>query len=249
MISIMPDLSVIAILCSVRSHGEHGAIVRMMTREAGLIAAYVRGAKSRQIRPILIAGNVVMARLRIRNPEQLAGAAVELIESRAPLLSEPLASAAIDWVTIVTAVSLAENQPCPALFETLSAILDAIVAAPTARSWAAALAGFELLMLDELGFGLNLSQCAATGRKEDLSFVSLKSGAAVSRAAGAGLETHLLPLPPFLRGEGRARNMSDALAALHVTGHFIARSLTKTKYAELTENRQRLIARLQRASA
>jgi DNA repair protein RecO (recombination protein O) len=144
-----------AIICAVRVHGEHGAIVRALTPGEGVQAGYVRGGKSRRLRPVLVPGNLVEADYRARTQEQLPHLTVELIHSRAFLLSEPLASAGIEWATALTAAALPEGQPYPRLFEGLDGILTAIEAAPSARAWAAALVRYELLLLAELGFGLN----------------------------------------------------------------------------------------------
>jgi len=143
-----------AIIVAVRPHGEHGAIVRALTPSDGVQPGYVRGGKSRRLRPILMAGNLVQAEYRARTEEQLASLSVELIHSRAFLLSEPLASAGIEWATALTASALPEGQPYPRLFQGLDGLLAAIEAAPSARGWAAALVRYELLMLEELGFGL-----------------------------------------------------------------------------------------------
>ena len=102
-----------AIVCALRNHGEHGAIVRLMTPDQGLVAAYVRGARGRRMRPALIAGNIVQAQLSARTDTQLPQAVVELVHSRGPLLSEPLPAAAIEWATVLTATVLPEGQPCP----------------------------------------------------------------------------------------------------------------------------------------
>lgn len=245
----MASLTAEAIVCAVRAHGEHGAIVRALTQEAGLVAGYVRGGRSTRLRPILIPGNLVALELRARTEDQLAGATAELLESRAPLLAEPLPSAAIDWVTSVTAAILPESQTYPALYSALSAVLDAIGAASSARQWAAALARYELLLLAELGFGLNLDECVVTGSSDDLAFVSPKSGGAVSAAAAAGYEERLLRLPPFLRGVGATPSMEDVLGALATTGHFIDRDLLDGRNRELLAVRARLVDRLGRAVA
>src|SRR5919112_3012593 len=152
-----------AIVCALRAHGEHGAVVRLMTPDQGLVAAYVRGARGRRMRPVLIAGNVVQAQLSARTESQLPQAAVELIHSRGPLLSEPLPAATIEWATVLTATALPEGQPYPNLFEALEGLLDAIEAAPSASGWGAALVRYELLLLADLGFGLDLERCAVTG--------------------------------------------------------------------------------------
>ena len=148
-------LATTAIICAVRAHGEHGAIVRALTPGEGIQPGYVRGGKSRRLRPVLVPGNLVQAEYRARTEEQLAHLDVELIHSRAFLLSEPLASAGIEWATALTAAALPEGQPYPRLFEGLDGLLAAIEAAPSARGWAAALVRYELLLLGELGFGLD----------------------------------------------------------------------------------------------
>lgn len=143
-----------AIVLALRPHGEHGAVVRMLTPDQGLVAAYVRGARGRRMRPILLAGNAVEARLAARNDTQLPQAEIELTRSRAPLMTEPLPAAAILWVTALTAQVLPEHQAYPSLYEGLDGLLEAIGAAPAASGWGPALLRYELLILAELGFGL-----------------------------------------------------------------------------------------------
>jgi DNA repair protein RecO (recombination protein O) len=142
-----------ALLCAVRAHGEHGAIVRVLTAEHGLIAAYVSGARGRELRPVLIPGNTLSIEIRARGGSQLPSARVELQISRAPWLGEPLPAAGIGWVTALTAATLPEGHPYPSLHATLDATLDAICHAPSARGWARVLAGYEALLLREAGYG------------------------------------------------------------------------------------------------
>ncbi|GAA4041154.1 hypothetical protein GCM10022281_22670 [Sphingomonas rosea] len=144
-----------AIVLAVRIHGETGAIARMLTPNHGLVACYVRGARGRRMRPVLVAGNEVEARLSARTDAQLPQAEVELTHSRAPLMTEPLPAAGILWATTLTAEVLPERQPYPALYQGLSGLLDAIAAAPSASGWGPALFAYELLVLAELGFGLD----------------------------------------------------------------------------------------------
>lgn len=153
-----------AIICAVRAHGEHGAIVRALTPDAGLQAGYVRGGRSRRLRPVLVAGNLVQADYRARTDEQLPHLSVELVHSRAFLLSEPLAAAGLEWATALTATALPEGQPYPALYQGLDGLLGAIEAAPSARGWAGALVRYELLLLAELGFGLDEDEIRALPR-------------------------------------------------------------------------------------
>src|SRR5919112_1002132 len=200
-----------AIVCALRSHGEHGAVVRLMTPDQGLVAAYVRGARGRRMRPVLIAGNVVQAELSARTDSQLPQAAVELVHSRGPLLSEPLPAAGIEWATALTSTALPEGQPYPALYQALEGLLDAIEAAPSAGGWGAALVRYELLLLAELGFGLDLERCAVTGANDGLVAVSPRSGRAVSAAEAEPYAGKLLPLPNFVRAGGTASWQDIAL--------------------------------------
>ncbi|HTI30598.1 MAG TPA: recombination protein O N-terminal domain-containing protein [Sphingomonas sp.] len=142
-----------AIVCAVRTHGENGTIVRLLTREDGLLAGYVRGGRSRRLRPVLMPGNKVVAELRARVDTQLPGLTVELIESRAPLLAEPLPAAAIEWITVLSATALPEGQPYPSVYDALEAMIATIAFSPAARAWAGVLARFERGLLTALGYG------------------------------------------------------------------------------------------------
>jgi len=236
-----------AIVVALRPHGEVGAVVRLMTAEHGLQAAYVRGARGRRMRPVLLAGNVVEASLAARTEGQLAQATVELVHSRAPLLSEPLPAAAIDWACALTATVLPEGQPYPRLYEALDGLLGAIEAAPAASGWGAALVRFELLLLAELGFGLDLERCAVSGDDEDLIAVSPRSGRAVSAAEAEPYLGKLLPLPRFIREGGQA-GWGDILDGLTLSGHFLMRDLITDRAAPVGAARERLIERLRRAA-
>ncbi|HEY8435388.1 MAG TPA: DNA repair protein RecO [Sphingomicrobium sp.] len=235
-----------AIVCALRNHGEHGAIVRLMTSGHGLQAAYVRGARGRRMRPVLIAGNVVQAQLSARTETQLPQATIELVHSRGPLLSEPLPAAAIEWSTVVTATVLPEGQPYPRLYDALEALLDAIEAAPSASGWGAALVRYELLLLAELGFGLDLERCAVSGSNDSLVAVSPKSGRAVSAAEAEPYAGRLLPLPPFIREGGRG-SWEEIAHGLALTGHFLERDLITERARPVAEARARLVDRLRRA--
>lgn len=237
-----------ALVLAVRAHGEHGAVVRALTRDDGVQSGYVRGGRSRRLKPALQAGNVVQGEWRARTGEQLAGLTVELVHSRAGLHREPLAAAALDWVTALTATVLPEAQAYPRLHDALAGMLDALEAAPAARGWGAALVGYEMGILAELGFGLDLERCVATGATDELAFVSPRSGGAVSRGAATGYEAKLLRLPAFLR-EGGAADWADILAGLAITGHFLERDLLTDRRAEPLTARARLVERLKRAVA
>ncbi|MGS1017339.1 DNA repair protein RecO [Allosphingosinicella humi] len=234
-----------AIILAMRAHGEHGAVVRALTPEDGVQPGYVRGGRSRRLRPVLLPGNLVQADYRARSEEQLAQLSVELVQSRAPLLGEPLPAAAVDWLCALTAATLPEGQAYPRLYEALDGLLSAIEAAASAQGWAAALVRYELLLLAELGFGLDLSACAVTGTADTLAFVSPKSGRAVSRDGAGAYADRLLALPPFLLVGGPA-GWDDIFDGLRLTRHFLARDVLIERQAEILAARDRLVERLRR---
>ncbi|MEO5604519.1 MAG: recombination protein O N-terminal domain-containing protein [Novosphingobium sp.] len=145
-----------AIVCASRPHGETAGIVRLLTADYGLVAGYLAGARGRELRPVLVPGNLVDAELRAKSDSQLPFARLELTQSRGPWLSEPLAAAAIQWATTLTAAALPERQPFPALYAALTALLDAVCHAPSARGWLPGLLAYETLLLRELGYGADV---------------------------------------------------------------------------------------------
>ena len=241
-------LSATAITLAVRNHGEHGAIVRALTRDDGVQAGYVRGGNSRRLRPLLQPGDTILGDWRARTSEQLAALTIEPVHSRAALHGEPLPAAAIDWTTALTAAALPEAQRYPKLHAGLLGVLDAIEAAPAARGWAVALVRYELLLLAELGFGLDLDRCVVSGASDDLAYVSPKSGGAVGRVAARGHEAKLLALPDFLRAGGAA-DWPDIFHGLAITGHFLARDILIDRRIDPLAARERLVDRLKRAVA
>lgn len=128
-------------------------IVRLLSADHGLLAGYLAGGRGRQLRPVLVPGNLVEAELHWRSDGQLPSARLELTHSRGPWLGEPLAAAAIGWVTALTTTALPERQAYPALYSALSGLLDAVCHAPSARGWLPGLLAFEALVLRELGYG------------------------------------------------------------------------------------------------
>ena len=151
-----------AIICASRTSGETGAVARLLTRDHGLLAGYVPGARGRLLRPVLIPGNLVEVEARWRSEAQLPFLRIELLASRGPWLSEPLTAAAIGWVTALAASTLAERQPFPMLYDALTGLLDAVCHAPSARGWLPGLIGFEALLLRELGYGLEMPELSKT---------------------------------------------------------------------------------------
>jgi DNA repair protein RecO (recombination protein O) len=192
---------------------------------------------------VLQPGNGVALSLRARVDTQLAAATVELTEARAALATSIAGLAALDWLTTLTATALSDDVPHPALHEALEALLAAIVADADALTLAEGVVRYELLLLAELGFGLDLTRCAATGTTEDLAYVSPKSSQAVSRGTGLPYAAKLLPLPGFLIGAAPA----DA-AAIHdgmaLTGHFLERDVLAGRRLDLMGARERLAKRL-----
>ena len=170
-----------AIVLAARPHGENAVILRALTEEAGLVAAYVAGGQGRRLRPVVIPGNAVEADIRARSASQLPFGKIELVTSRAPWLGEPLPAAAILWVTALTASTLPERNPYPSLYVALGALLDAICHAPSARGWAPALLSYEVLLLRELGYG---------GAKPEAG--DLSQTIAALRAMAPALERYLL---------------------------------------------------------
>ena len=142
-----------AIILSARPHGETAVIARMLTEAEGMVAAYVAGGRGRTLRPVVMPGNLVAADIRSKSDTQLPFARLELVRSRGPWLSEPLPAAAISWVCALSATVMPERNPYPGLYSALSALLDAICNAPSARGWADALVTYEMLVLRELGYG------------------------------------------------------------------------------------------------
>lgn len=142
-----------AILLASRPQGETGAIARLLTAEAGLVAGYVAGGRGRQMRAVMVPGNRVSLDLATRAASQLPFARLELDHSRAALMTEPLPAAAIQWACGLTAAALPERNAYPGLYEALDGLLDAVSLAPSARGWVTGLIAYETMLLRELGYG------------------------------------------------------------------------------------------------
>lgn len=244
----MPVIRADAIICSIRNHGEHGAVVRLLTEQYGLQAGYVRGARSRINRPILMPANAVTAELRSRSEDQLASLTVELVHSRAPYFAEPLTAAAFSWVTLLTGGVLPEGHAYPPLYKGLTALLEMISVAPSARWWARALVEYERLLLAELGFGLDLERCAVTGESKDLHFVSPKTGRAVSVGASGVYADRLFPLPQFLIKPVKP-DWQQIMQGIALTGYFIERAFFSDGRRDGLAARELLLDRLKRVVA
>lgn len=234
------DVETPALIIGVLPHGEHGAVARFLTPAHGLLAGYIRGGRSRRLRPVLAIGNSVALHLHARVESQLAAATIELTTSRAALALGALGAASLEWLTGLTASLLSEAIPHPPLYAALDGLLDAMALGATPTRAMAGVARYELLLMTELGFGLDLSNCVVTGATTDLAYVSPKSSHAVSASAGAPYAARLLPLPPLLLGTDDTPSWQDIVAALTTTGHFLQRDLLTGRLANLLPARERL---------
>src|SRR5882672_4348417 len=235
------------IVLGTRKHGEANAILELMTPAHGRHLGLVRGGAGSRMKPVLQPGNTVAATWRARLDEHLGHFVVEGIELRAASF---LPSAhALYGVTHLAALCrlLPERDPHAAVFEALHATVDRL-GEPAAV--ATLVARFELQLLAELGFGLDLSACAATGGVLDLAYVSPKTGRAVSRSAGEPWHDRLLALPAFFGGEGAGHPSAEDLAAgFALTGFFLERHVFEPRGAALPEARAAFIAAVARAIA
>jgi DNA repair protein RecO (recombination protein O) len=238
-----------AVVLEARRHGETSAIADLLTRGHGRHLGLVRGGRSRQARPVLQPGNLVLASWRARLEDQLGTFTIEPVEMRAAgLIADPFKLAGLTTLTGLTQV-LPEREPHPRLYDALTIALAAL---DEDAVWPAVLVRFELGLLDELGFGLDLTCCAATGVRDDLVYVSPRTGRAVSAAAGAPYRDRLLQLPAFLldsdwRGPRSDKPTShDVIAGLKLTGHFLQRHILEPRNLAAPGARDLLIERLAR---
>ncbi|MEE8276488.1 MAG: DNA repair protein RecO [Alphaproteobacteria bacterium] len=233
-----------AIVLAARPHGESSAVVQLLTRAHGRHAGLVRGGASRRGRHTVEPGTMVVATWRARLADHLGH--LTLDPSRqvaAVLLDDPKRLAALAAAAAVAESALPEREPHQGAYDGMAAFLGALEADEAGAVWPAVYVRWELGLLGELGFGLDLNRCAATGTRDDLVYVSPRTGRAVSRAAGAPYGDKLLPLPSFLVGGGAV----DAAAIAHglaLTGHFLARHVFAVLDRPLPAARTRLVERL-----
>jgi len=208
-----------AIVLSSRAHGETAAIVTLLTAEHGRHAGLMAGGQGHKAQPVLQTGNYVKAQWRARLLDHLGHYSCDLLTSYgARWLDHSEILTIIASACAVTEVSLPERQPMPGVYEGLRALLSLT----DADLWGPAYVKWEMSLLQALGYGLDLSQCAANGTSHDLAYVSPRTGRAVSRAAGEPYHEKLFPLPGFLLGFGEWRPI-DIWEGLQLTGHFLAR--------------------------
>ena len=208
-----------AFVLSARPFGEAGAIVELLTANHGKYAAHVAGGASRRMKPFLQAGAAVTVRYRARVSDQLGSAMLEPVgEGPSALFDDALALAGLAAAAAVAAGALPEREPHPGAYLAFEALTLALAATDL---WPAVFVRFEAGLLQELGFGLDLSKCAATGGTDDLVYVSPKTGRAVSRAAGDPYRDRMLALPPFLLSSQSRLEAGDVGAGLALTAHFL----------------------------
>jgi DNA repair protein RecO (recombination protein O) len=235
-----------AIVIGTRRHGETSLIVELMTRAHGRHLGLVRGGRSRRFQGVLQPGNTVTATWRARLDQHLGTFAIEPGVARAAdLMGSAVAIYGLQMVSALLRL-LPEREAHPRLYEGLAAILDAFADPPTA---AALMALFEVWLLEDLGFGLDLERCAVTGSNDDLAYVSPKTGRAVTRSAGEPYGDRLLPLPAFLYRGGEAPGVEDIATAFRLTGYFLARHLYEPRGQALPEARAAFLALLERTAA
>ena len=227
------------IVLGVKRHGETSAIVELMTRAHGRHLGLVRGGRSTRFQSLLQQGNSLDLVWRARLDEHLGAYAIEPLVLRAGrLIASALALNGLAYLGALLRL-LPERDPHEGLHAALSLISDHLDAPDVAP---ALIARFEAMVLAECGFGLDLATCAATGDREDLIYVSPKSGRAVSAAAGAPWRERLLALPAFLREEGAERPPGDVAAAFRLTGHFLERDLFGPRGLPMPDSRRAFLA-------
>jgi DNA repair protein RecO (recombination protein O) len=231
-----------AFVLSARVHGETGAIVELLTEGHGRWMAHVAGGASRKMKPFLQPGARVMAEYRARTSDQLGSATLEPVgEGPSALFDDPMALAGLAAAAAVAGGALPEREAHPGAFAAFEALAAAL---PVPYVWPAIFVRFEAGLLEELGFGLDLSRCAATGAVDDLIWVSPRTGRAVSRTAGEPYREKLLPLPPFMLSSQGGLSDGDVGQGLDITGHFLEQFVFAPLNRPLPPARVWLIERL-----
>nr|WP_249208734.1 DNA repair protein RecO [Magnetospirillum sulfuroxidans] len=232
------------IVLAVRRLGEAGIVASLLTRSHGRHPGMVPGGAGKANRPSLQAGNLVQATWRGRLAEQLGTYRIELVDAHAAkALDDAARLTALSAACSLCEVALPERQPHAPVFVALLALLDNL----GAPSWPSIYVHWELALLRDLGFGLDLESCAATGQRENLAYVSPKSARAVSAEAGAPYAHKLLALPAFLRhgGEGAPAEIAAGMA---LTGYFLERHVLHHRHIPMPAARSRLVDRFRPSS-
>lgn len=210
------------ILLTVRRHGESSALIEVFTQSHGRHAGLVRGGTSRKMAPHLQPGAQLDLAWSARLEDHLGTYKAEPLRSRAAIaMSSRLALAGLNAVCALLAFALPDREPHPELYARSEALLDLL---DTEDLWPLGYLRWELALMEDLGYGLDLSACAVTGAMEDLTYVSPKTGRAVSTKGAGDWADRLLPLPPVMLGQGAAEDI-EIFTALRTTGYFLESKL------------------------
>ncbi len=232
------------VVLAVRPHGENAAIVELFTGAHGRHAGVVRGGTGRRMRPILQPGSLLAAEWRARLDDHIGAFTLELVRTSSALLSDRAALSGLNAVIGLLLLSLPERDPHPELYARTLALLTRL----GSNGWLADYLRWELRLLEDLGYGLDLASCAVTGSSEDLAFVSPRTGRAVSRQAAAEWADRLLPLPPAFLSESTAE-AGEVLYGLTTTGHFLTLLSAEIGNRPLPPARERLVREIARLEA
>jgi DNA repair protein RecO (recombination protein O) len=233
-----------AIVLGLRHFGENGAILEALTREHGRHLGLLRGATSKRLKGALEPGNGLRVHWRARLDQQLGSYTVELSAARAAqFFHDGMKLGGLSAVCAVCAATMPEREGHTRVFEALDALLQSVADRPS-PAWVENYVGFEVVLLEDLGFGLDFTQCAATGTRENLAYVSPKTGRAVSAEAAAPYRERLLRLPPFLARDDGAPNAKDLVDGLALTAFFLERVALEPHDLPLPGARVRFAERL-----
>lgn len=234
-----------AFVLAARAHGDTGVIVDLLTETQGRRGAYVAGGASRKMKPFLQPGSRVLADYRARTSDHLGSARLEAVgEGVSGLFDDALALTGLAAAAAVAQGALPEREPHPGAFLAFEALMTAF---QIPEVWPAIFVRFEAGLLEDLGFGLDLSRCAATGEVDDLVYVSPRTGRAVCRNAGAPYADKMLALPPFMLGAQAGLADGDVGAGLALTGHFLEQFVFHPQNRPLPQARSWMVDKLSEA--
>jgi DNA repair protein RecO (recombination protein O) len=231
---------------SLRRHGEANTLLEIFTSQHGRHLGLVRGGRSQRMRSQLQPGNRLIVTWRARLPEHLGTFTIEPVKLRAAVLMDnPLRLAALSSLCALAGL-IAEHEPHENLYEAFEIVIDAL---ENDDVWPALMIRWELGLLEELGFGLDLKSCAATGTTDNLIYVSPKSGRAVSAEAGLPYKNKLLVLPAFLRNQIQVEELTpvDIVEGFRLTGYFLQQHIYNPRRTKFPEPRERLQTKFQAA--
>ncbi len=230
-------------ILSVRPHGETSAIAHVLTKDQGRRAGLVRGGRSRRLRPVLQPGNHVNLVWNARLPEHLGTFTIEALDARAAILMQDrLSLTALNAICALTMQALPEGEPHPNLYDVFEILLAQL---DDSDVWPALYVRFEISLLQALGYGLDLSECAATGARDNLTHVSPRSGRAVCADAAKPYLDKLLPLPAFLQGQN-ALTAGDIADGLTLSEFFLKTRIFHSQNKDMPNARARMVDMLDR---